>query len=151
MARGNGPGKDFDDQFNQSKRRAAPKVERGEGPWSQDKYLRDMNSGSSTPPSSGGCLMLFGLLLALGLAIAALTGCAAQSDYDQCNQAFQKHLTAVLNAESAQEVQRLGAKPVPAACERLDENDRDRLVVENSDLMNASIAHQVALESEFPA
>lgn len=68
MARGNDPGKDFDAQFNRNEARGKAKAERGEGPWAQDKYLRDLNSGSSGGSSAGGgCLLVMLSLLVLAV------------------------------------------------------------------------------------
>lgn len=44
MARGNDPGKDFDDQFNASRRKGQEKAARGESHWAQDKYLERLNA-----------------------------------------------------------------------------------------------------------
>lgn len=44
MARGNDPGKDFNDQWSESRRRGQEKAARGEGPWAEDKYLERINA-----------------------------------------------------------------------------------------------------------
>ena len=49
MARGNDPGKDFDDQWNDSFREAQKKAQRGEGPWAEDKYLARRQEQSGPP------------------------------------------------------------------------------------------------------
>lgn len=43
MARGSDPGKDFDDQYHDSRRRGQEKARRGESHWAQDKYLERNN------------------------------------------------------------------------------------------------------------
>lgn len=70
MARGSDPGKDFDNQFSKNEARGKEKAARGEGPWAQDKYLRDLNSGSSGGNAAGGgCLILMSLLVLAVLGI----------------------------------------------------------------------------------
>lgn len=68
MARGNDPGKDFDDQYNASRRRGQGKAARGESHWAQDKYLEGLRSqpgGRSEPPR--GCSdKTAALLVAIG-------------------------------------------------------------------------------------
>lgn len=54
MARGNDPGKDFDDQYNQSRRKGQEKAARGESHWSQDKYLERLNNQSAGPAHHAG-------------------------------------------------------------------------------------------------
>lgn len=53
MARGNDPGKDFDDQYNRSRREGQRKAARGEGPWADDKYLSDARKESERYRSGG--------------------------------------------------------------------------------------------------
>ena len=68
MARGNDPGKDFDDQWNDSFREAQKKAQRGEGPWAEDKYLARRQEQSGPPAhhagQSKGCADKAVLLLA---------------------------------------------------------------------------------------
>lgn len=79
-----GPGKDFDDQYNESRRRGEAKAARGEGPWSTDKALNDLrresfqqsmdaSGGDSGPrhakPNSDSCVTALGLLGGLAWAI----------------------------------------------------------------------------------
>jgi hypothetical protein len=52
MARGNSPGKDFDDQWNNSRRRGEYRASRGEGPYSADKYLERNNERLGRQPAS---------------------------------------------------------------------------------------------------
>lgn len=69
MARGNDPGRDFDRQFGQNKARGDAKAARGEGPWAQDKYLRDgagTGSGGGDKDNSGCGDKTVVLLAALG-------------------------------------------------------------------------------------
>jgi hypothetical protein len=54
MARGNDPGKDFDDQWHASKRRGQYKASRGEGAWAQDKYLKRNNERLGSGPAHHG-------------------------------------------------------------------------------------------------
>jgi hypothetical protein len=82
MTRGNDPGKDFNDQFNESFRRGREKADRGEGPWAEDKYLERVNRRLSGPPAnhrkgSGGCALAFlgGFILT-----AALVADPAEAD-----------------------------------------------------------------------
>jgi hypothetical protein len=71
MARGNDPGKDFDDQYRESKRRGRDRASRGEGAWADDKYLERVNARLSGPPArhrgepSKSCLDKTVMLLAL--------------------------------------------------------------------------------------
>lgn len=51
MARGNDPGKDFDDQWYGSKRAGEYKRSRGEGAWADDVYLKRQNQRLSGPPA----------------------------------------------------------------------------------------------------
>lgn len=60
MARGKNPGDDFDNQYNANRRKGQERAARGEGPWANDKYLRDLRSGGAGPAvppqgSNGGC------------------------------------------------------------------------------------------------
>lgn len=73
MARGNDPGKDFDDQYYSSKRRGQEKARRGESHWAEDKYLERMKNQSQGPAHHGkdeSCgkktLILLGFLSGLG-------------------------------------------------------------------------------------
>jgi hypothetical protein len=80
MARGNNPGKDFDDQYHASRREGQRKAARGEGAWADDKYLRDMraggedNSGSGGNKDNSGCgkdtLLILGFLSGFGWVIS---------------------------------------------------------------------------------
>ena len=54
MARGNNPGKDFDDQWNDSARRGQERARRGEGPWEADKYLERINAKPVQGPKHAG-------------------------------------------------------------------------------------------------
>lgn len=49
MARGNDPGRDFDNQWNESRRRGVARAAAGEGPWRDDKYLERENTRLSGP------------------------------------------------------------------------------------------------------
>lgn len=51
MARGNDPGRDFDRQFGESRRRGQDKAARGESHWAQDKYLERMKNQSTSGPA----------------------------------------------------------------------------------------------------
>lgn len=51
MARGSNPGKDFDDQWNESRRRGQDKASRGESYWAQDKYLERNNERLGSGPA----------------------------------------------------------------------------------------------------
>lgn len=51
MARGNDPGKDFDDQWYGSKRAGEYKASRGEGAHADDIYLKRVNRRLSGPPA----------------------------------------------------------------------------------------------------
>ena len=71
MARGSNPGDDFDRQFNDSRRKGQERAARGEGPWADDKYLRDLRSGGEGQSDGGsnsneGCGKATVVLLALG-------------------------------------------------------------------------------------
>ena len=71
MARGNNPGKDFDDQYNASRREGQRKAARGEGAWADDKYLRDLRNGGE---DNSGCgkdtLLILGFLSGFGWVIS---------------------------------------------------------------------------------
>lgn len=54
MVRGNDPGRDFDRQFEQNRRAGQARAARGEGPWADDKYLRDLRAGGEGPGGGGG-------------------------------------------------------------------------------------------------
>jgi hypothetical protein len=76
MARGNDPGKDFDDQYYGSKRAAEYKRSRGQGVWAQDKYQERLKSRADEGQAHHGkdtCLValaaLGGLAWALGEAV----------------------------------------------------------------------------------
>lgn len=89
-SRSSGPGRDFDDQYNSSRRAGQEKASRGEGPWSTDKALNDlrresfqqsMDASGSAPtggkhakPNSDSCLIPLGLLGGLGWALTELAG-----------------------------------------------------------------------------
>lgn len=47
MARGNDPGRDFDNQWNESRRKGQEKAARGETHWATDKYLERVNAERS--------------------------------------------------------------------------------------------------------
>lgn len=147
MARGNNPGRDFDDQFNSSKRRAAPKVAKGEGHWADDKKIRDLNSGGGGVPSGGGCMIAMITLIAL--AVALLTGCGPESDMAKCDREFKKYLVAAIQAENAQEAQALNNTKTPAACQRLSDDERDRILVNNAEMLGMVRAHEAELSSQF--
>lgn len=51
MARGNDPGKDFDNQWDSSKRGGQEKASRGESHWAQDKYLERNNERLGRQPA----------------------------------------------------------------------------------------------------
>lgn len=76
MARGNDPGKDFDDQYNKNRREGQRRAARGEGPYAADKYLRDLNNRpmNQPPQRSEGCadktVALLILLTSFGWIIA---------------------------------------------------------------------------------
>jgi hypothetical protein len=83
MARGNDLGRDFDDQYNHSKRLGQARAARGEGPWAADKALADLRSTTGhTPqpgeaghqpkhakPNSDSCVTALGILGGLGWAL----------------------------------------------------------------------------------
>jgi hypothetical protein len=54
MARGNDPGKDFDDQWKSSRRRGQEKAARGESHWADDAYLRRNNERLGSGPAHHG-------------------------------------------------------------------------------------------------
>lgn len=54
MARGNDPGKDFDNQWNTSRREAEKKAARGETHWAEDKYLKRLQEQSGPPAHHAG-------------------------------------------------------------------------------------------------
>ncbi len=153
MARGNDPGRDFDNQYNDSRRKGQERAARGEGPWAQDKYLRDLqdNSGSNGAPPTGGCLILLTLLVTVGLALAGLTGCSAESNYDQCDKAFRQYLGRVIISDTAQEAQALGNEDVLPACEELTEKERERILITNFDLLQRAAEREAELDSAFPS
>lgn len=77
-----GPGKDFDDQHNESRRQGEAKAARGEGPWAYDAALRreafqqSMEASPQAPktgkhakPNSDSCVTALGLLGGLAWAI----------------------------------------------------------------------------------
>lgn len=79
MARGKDPGKDFDDQYHNSRREAEKKAARGESHWAWDKSLERNNErlGSGPTHHAGehrGCgektVVLMALLGGLGWAFA---------------------------------------------------------------------------------
>lgn len=76
MSRLPGPGRDFDDQWNTSRRRGKERAARGEGPWAADKALRDLQSPQQPPSgpkhraaSSDSCVTALGVLGGLVWAI----------------------------------------------------------------------------------
>lgn len=80
MSRLPGPGKDFDDQWNHSRRAGKEKAARGEGPWAADKALEryqqaiDASGGNNSgpkhaKPSSDSCVTALGLLGGLAWAV----------------------------------------------------------------------------------
>lgn len=79
MARGNDPGRDFDNQYNASRRAGQDKASRGESHWATDKYLERLNV--ERPTGHGrhagepkGCSDKAAALVAIGLGIGyALT------------------------------------------------------------------------------
>lgn len=72
-------GKDFDDQYNASRREGQKKAARGEGPWATDARLEalrqsyDASGGDTGPkhakPSSDSCVTALGVLGGLAWAI----------------------------------------------------------------------------------
>lgn len=85
MARGNDRGRDFDDQWNESRRRGQEKAARGESHWADDKKIRDMRAESDRHrPTSGSdenCSEKAFMILGIGVAIAALlTGSAVKAE-----------------------------------------------------------------------
>lgn len=84
MARLPGPGRDFDDQWNASRREGEKKAARGEGPWAHDKAMERLSSTGHTPqpqeggrhakPNSDSCLIPLGLLGGLAWALSELAG-----------------------------------------------------------------------------
>lgn len=71
MGRGNDRGKDFDDQYHQSRRRGQEKQDQGRGPWFEDSQRK--NAGRikpSTQPEQKSCgkdaLMILGFLSGFG-------------------------------------------------------------------------------------
>lgn len=79
-----GPGRDFDDQWSESRREGWKKSQRGEGPWANDKMLRDLarqqsldasgadnsnTGGRHAKPSSDSCVTALGVLGGLAWAI----------------------------------------------------------------------------------
>ncbi|HKZ21186.1 MAG TPA: hypothetical protein VJQ57_13880 [Acidimicrobiia bacterium] len=79
MTRLPGPGRDFDDQWNESRRKGQERAARGEGPWAADAKLEalrqsyDASGGDSGPkhakPSSDSCVTALGVLGGLAWAI----------------------------------------------------------------------------------
>lgn len=51
MARGGDRGKDFNDQWNDSRRRGQEKARRGESHWAEDKYLERNNKRLGSGPA----------------------------------------------------------------------------------------------------
>lgn len=77
MARGSDPGRDFNDQWNESRRRGQEKAARGEGAWAEDKYLERINAKprpahhASEPKGCGEkTVMLLALLSGFGWAFS---------------------------------------------------------------------------------
>lgn len=54
MARGNDPGRDFDQQFERNRRRGQERAARGEGAWADDKYLRKINEERAADRAAAG-------------------------------------------------------------------------------------------------
>jgi hypothetical protein len=54
MARGSNPGDDFDNQWNESRRRGQEKAARGESHWADDKYLERNNERLGSGPAHHG-------------------------------------------------------------------------------------------------
>ena len=73
MARGNDPGKDFDDQYRRSKFRGDENARLGRGAWADDKKIRDGGELRQPPASNDGCADKAAVLLTLlgGLAWGA--------------------------------------------------------------------------------
>ena len=76
-----GPGKDFDDQWNESRRQGKEKAARGESHWAADKalerYQQSLDASSDTKPqgrhakpSSDSCVTALALLGGIGWAVA---------------------------------------------------------------------------------
>jgi hypothetical protein len=79
MARGNDPGRDFDDQWHASKRAGEERAARGEGPWAEDKYLDRVNKRLARPPAhhakpSSGCAFVLGFLVGLAWFLSEVAG-----------------------------------------------------------------------------
>ena len=78
MKRPEGPGKDFDDMWNESRRRGHEKASRGEGAYSTDKYLERVNAqprpAHHAKPNSDSCVVPLALLGGLAWAIAEAAG-----------------------------------------------------------------------------
>jgi len=55
MARGKNPGDDFDNQYNQSRRRAEPKKQAGQSHWADDKAIRDAGRLREPSGEEKGC------------------------------------------------------------------------------------------------
>ena len=78
MARGNDPGKDFNDQWKESRRKGQEKAARGESHWAQDKYLERINRQAQGPAHHGGSsescgkatVILLSLLGGIGWAVS---------------------------------------------------------------------------------
>lgn len=70
MARGSDPGRDFDDQYNQSRRAGQERAARNEGPWAGDKYLKRVNDSGpvSHRGEPKGCADKTAALFLLGVA-----------------------------------------------------------------------------------
>lgn len=84
MSRLPGKGKDFDDQYNASRRAGQEKAARGESHWAADKAMRDLrkenwqqsmdassapSGGKHAKPSSDSCVTALGILGGLAWAI----------------------------------------------------------------------------------
>jgi hypothetical protein len=69
-------GKDFDNQWHESRRESRRRAERGDWPYHEDKYLKRVNKRLSGPPAhhaaASGCwtISLFLVAYAIGFLIA---------------------------------------------------------------------------------
>ena len=77
MARLSGPGRDFDDQYNESRRQGEAKAARGESHWAADAALKKIRiteqpdqSGPKHAKSSDSCIVALASLGGLGWAIS---------------------------------------------------------------------------------
>lgn len=70
MARGSDPGKDFDKQWNDSRRTGQGKASRGESHWAEDKYLERLNAKPRPAHHAKDSCLISGIALLGGLAWA---------------------------------------------------------------------------------